>query len=297
MGDTLKDRVAIITGSGQGIGRAIALAMASEGAKVMTNNRWPGTPGGDAESTAKEIKEIGGQALPFFGDVSSFTKAEELIKKTENEFGRLDILVNNAGAVAASPLWEMSEKDWNTVLDSHLKGTFNCTRHACTLMIQQGWGRVLNVTSVLRFGIQGHCSYSAAKAGIVGLTRAMAMELGEYGITCNVFSPIATTRQNQSEGVRVRRQRMFEAGLMNRKRYEELTNASSPDVIPPLLIYICTDEAASINGIVFHIADGEIAVSTETEATNAIHKAGGLWTIEELIKLIPTEVLIPDTES
>ena len=296
MNDTLKDRVAIITGSGQGIGRAIALAMAREGAKVVTNNRWPSTSGGDAESTAKEIREIGGQALPFFGDVSSFTKAEELIKRTVNEFGRVDILVNNAGAVAASPVWDMSEKDWNTVLDSHLKGAFNCTRHSCTLMIRQGWGRVLNVTSVHRFGIQGHCSYSAAKAGIIGLTRAMAMDLGEYGITCNAYSPIAATRQNMSEGVRVRRRRMFEAGLMNRKRYEELTTASSPEVIPPLLVYLCTDEAASINGKVFHIADGEIAVSTETEAMNAIHKAEGLWTIEELIELIPTVVLMPNTE-
>jgi 3-oxoacyl-[acyl-carrier protein] reductase len=291
MGERLSERVAIVTGSGQGIGKAIALAIAEEGARVVTNNRWPGTTGGDARTTAEEIMDRGGRAMPFFGDISVFDVAEELIKAAVNEFGRLDILVNNAGSVAPCAVWEMSEEDWDGVIDSHLKAAFNCTRHASVLMKEQRWGRILNATSVYRLGVQGFCSYSAAKAGIVGLTRAVAMELGEYAITCNAYSPIAATRLNLSEGAKARRKKMYEEGLMSKKLYEDLSNASPPEIIPPLLIYLCSDEASGINGHVFHIADGEIAVGIEEEENNCIRKAGGLWTAEELGELVPNVVL------
>jgi NAD(P)-dependent dehydrogenase (short-subunit alcohol dehydrogenase family) len=289
--DRLKERVAVITGSGQGIGRTIALAMAKEGAQVVTNNRWQGTPGGDAEATAKEIIEMGGQAIPFFGDISSFDTAEKLVETAIGNFGRVDILVNNAGAVAPRAVWEMSEEDWDKVIDSHLKGAFNCIRHASALMIRQRWGRILNATSVLRQGVQGFCSYSAAKAGVVGLTRAVAMEVGEYGVTCNAYSPIAATRINLSEGAKARRKKMYEAGLMDKKLYQELSHASPPEVIPPLLIYLCTDEAANINGQVFHIAGGDIALCSGEVEKNTIHKKKGLWTIAELVELVPKVVL------
>ena len=158
-------------------------------------------------------------------------------------------------------------------------------------MKEHQWGRILNATSVYRLGIQGFCSYSAAKAGIVGLTRAVAMELGEYGVTCNAYSPIAATRMNLSEGAKARRKKMYEAGLMSKKLYEELSNASSPEIVPPLLIYLCTDEASDINGQVFHIAGGEIAIAAEEEERNCIRKDKGLWTVKELGEVIPEVVL------
>jgi 3-oxoacyl-[acyl-carrier protein] reductase len=295
--DRLRDRAAVITGSGQGIGRAIAIAMAKEGAKVVTNNRWPGTAGGDAGTTAREIIDSGGQAVPFFGDISAFNVAEKLVQAAVESFGRLDILVNNAGAVAPGAVWDMSEEDWDKVVDSHLKGSFNCTRHASALMIRQKWGRILNATSVLRQGVQGFCSYSAAKAGIVGLTRAVAMEVAEYGITCNAYSPIAATRLNLSPDAAARRKKMYEEGLMDRKMYNELASASSPEIIAPLLIYLCTDEAASVNGQVFHIAGGDIALCSKEVEQNAIHKETGLWTVDELIELVPKVVLKSESDA
>ena len=147
MGDRLKDRVAIVTGSGQGIGRAIAVALAEEGAMVVTNNRRPDTPGGDAETTAKQITDMGGQAVPFFGSVSDFELAGKLIQAAVDKFGRLDILVNNAGTDRPHMVWNMTEEEWDICVDSFLKGTFNCTRFACGVMREQKWGRIMNTTS------------------------------------------------------------------------------------------------------------------------------------------------------
>ena len=149
MGFKLKERVAIVTGSGQGIGRAIAIALANEGAKVVTNNRRPGTPGGDAETTAKQIIDQGNEAIPFFGDIADFNIAQKLIQTAIEKFGRLDILVNNAGTPKLlTRLWELTEEDWDICIDSFLKGTFNCTRHATSIMKQQKWGRIINTTSI-----------------------------------------------------------------------------------------------------------------------------------------------------
>src|SRR4030042_4335584 len=178
MGDRLKDRVAIVTGSGQGIGRAIAIALAKEGAKVVTNNRRPDTSGGDAEATARQIADMGGEAISFFGSVSDFEVAGKLVQTAVDKFGRLDILVNNAGADRPHMVWNMTEEEWDTCVDSFLKGTFNCIRFASALMREQKWGRIINTTSTAWLGTVGHCNYGAAQAGLVGLTRAVARELG-----------------------------------------------------------------------------------------------------------------------
>ena len=293
MGPLLKDKVAVITGSGQGIGKAVAIAMAKHGAKVVTNNRRPATLGGDAETTAKEITDLGGEAIPFFGDISNFDVAEELVRPAVNSFGRIDILVNNAGVPSPRMIWEMTEEDWDKVIDVHLKGCFNCTRHASALMMRQRWGRILNATSGYRLGTSGQCNYCAAKAGIVGFTKGIAMELGSYGVTCNTYSPTVATRAGQAPGVAKRRKKMYEAGLMSKKRYDELTNALPPDIVAPLLVYLCTEAAAYINGQVFRIAGGDISLFQPEMEANTIHKDGGMWTIEELndlmLKVIPKD--------
>ena len=137
MSDKVKDKVAIVTGSGQGIGKAIAVALAQEGARVVTNNRWAGTSGGDAETTARQIADMGGEAVPFFGDASNFEVAQELIQMAVDKFGRVDILVNNAGADAPRMVWNMTEGDWDKAINSYLRGSFNCTRFAGSLMREQ----------------------------------------------------------------------------------------------------------------------------------------------------------------
>ena len=190
----------IVTGSGQGIGREIALAMAKEGAKVVTNDLPPSSISpsaygekwlsnlsherresvtrrsaelkGDAESTAKEITKMGGEAVLFSGDVSNFEVTGKLIQTAVDRFGKLDILVNNAGTFRRGPVWEVTQEDWDVQMNSMLKGTFNCTRHACPLMKEQGWGRIVNVTSGAWLGAIHHSSYSAAKGGIVSFTRS-----------------------------------------------------------------------------------------------------------------------------
>ena len=291
MGDRLKDRVALVTGSGQGIGKAIAVALAKEGAKIVTNNRRPGTSGGDAETTAREIRDLGGQAVPFFGSVSDFDGAQKLIQTALDKFGRVDILVNNAGADAPKMVWNMAEEDWDRCVDSFLKGSFNCIRHAAGLMREQKWGRIINTTSTAWLGTVGHCNYGAAKAGLVGLTRAIAREMGRYGVTCNAYAPTAATRFTLSEEIVAGFKKRFEAGLMTKERYEELTNPPGPETVAPFIVYLCTDEAADINGQVFDVTGGNIAIYSEPVKKKSIDKQKSLWTIEELTELVPKVLL------
>jgi NAD(P)-dependent dehydrogenase (short-subunit alcohol dehydrogenase family) len=291
MGVRLRDKVAIVTGSGQGIGKAIAVAMAKEGAKVVTNNRRSGTSGGDAETVAKEIADLGGQAIPFFGSVSDFDIAQKIVQTAVDNFGRIDIVVNNAGADAPKMVWNMTEEEWDRCADSFLKGSFNCIRHATGFMREQRWGRIINTTSTAWLGAVGHCNYGAAKAGIVGLTRNVAREVGRYGITCNAYAPTAGTRFTLAEGVVAGFRKRYEAGLMTKERFEELTNPPSPETVTPFIIYLCTDEAADINGQVFDVTGGNIAIYSEPVKAQSILKEEGLWTVEELIELVPKVLL------
>jgi len=291
MGDRLKDRVAIVTGSGQGIGRAIALALAEEGAKVVTNNRRSGTSGGDAETAAKQITDMGGQAMPLFGSVSDFELAGKLIQAAVDKFGRLDILVNNAGTDRPHMVWNMTEEEWDICVDSFLKGTFNCTRFACGVMREQKWGRIINTTSTAWLGTVGHCNYGAAKAGIVGLTRAVAREMGRYGVTCNAYAPTAATRFTVSEEIVAGFKKRYEAGLVTKERYEELTNPPSPETVTPFIVYLCTDEASDVNGQMFDVIGANIAIYSEPVKKKTISKEEGLWTVEELVELVPKVLL------
>jgi NAD(P)-dependent dehydrogenase (short-subunit alcohol dehydrogenase family) len=288
MGNRLKDKVAIVTGSGQGIGLAIAIAFAREGATVITNNRREGTEGGDAKTATEQINSMGGKANHFFGSISDYSVAEEMITTTKEKYGSVDILVNNAGADMPHMIWNMTEEEWDTCLDSFLKGTFNTSRFACGIMREQKWGRIINTTSTAWLGTVGHCNYGAAKAGIVGLTRAIAREMGKYNVTCNAYAPTASTRFSASEDIQAGFKKRYEAGLMTKERFEELTNLPDPMTLTPFLVYLCTQEAANINGQVFDVTGGNITMYSEPVRMKSIDKKEGLWTIEELIKMVPT---------
>ncbi|MFC1952726.1 SDR family NAD(P)-dependent oxidoreductase [Chloroflexota bacterium] len=291
MGDRLKDKVAIVTGSGQGIGGAIALALAQEGASVVTNNRRQGTDGGDAETMAQQIREMGGQAVAFFGSISDFDVAEKMVQTAVDTYGRLDILVNNAGADVPHMVWNMTEDEWDICVDSFLKGSFNCLRFACGVMRGQKWGRIINTTSTAWLGTVGHCNYGAAKAGLVGLTRAIAREMGRYGVTCNAYAPTAATRFTVNEEIVAGFTKRYEAGLMTKERWEELTKPPGPETVAPFPVYLCTEEASDINGQVFDVTGSNIAIYSEPVKMKAIDKEG-MWTIEELIKQVPG--ILPD---
>jgi 3-oxoacyl-[acyl-carrier protein] reductase len=292
MGDRLKGKVAIVTGSGQGVGEAVAVALAKEGAKVVTNNRRAGTSGGDAETTARQITDAGGQATPFFGDVSSFELARQLIQTAVDKFGRLDILINNAGNLRERMIWNLTEEDWDSVIATHLKGTYNCTRWAAPLMREQRSGRIINVTSMAWRGTTGQCNYSAAKGGIVSFTYSMARELGRYGITCNCIAPRAATRMNMREEVIAASKKKFEQGLITKEDYEARANKGGPEHNAPIFVYLATDEAANINGQVFHIAKGRVSIFPEPRETRAIFSGGGVWTMEQLVELVPKTLLV-----
>lgn len=185
----------------------------------------------------------------------------------------------------------MTEEDWNTCVDSFLKGSFNCTRHACVIMREQRWGRIINTTSTAWLGAVGHCNYGAAKAGIIGLTRNVAREMGRYGVTCNAYAPTAATRFTLNEEVIAGFKKRYEAGLMTRERFEELTHPPPPETVTPLIIYLCTDEAADINGQVFDVTGNNIAIYSEPVKKKVLEKEEGLWSVEELIEQVPKVLL------
>ncbi len=315
MSNRLKGKVAAVTGSGLGIGKAIAIAMAQEGAKVVTNNRKPGSMGlldyspaftrtldtkekqqaarvvQDAESTAKEIRDMGGEAVPFYGDVSDYEVARNLIKTAVDNFGKIDILVNNAGAFYMQPFWEMELDKWHLVVDSHLQGTYNCSRHAVPLMKEQRWGRIINAISGAWLGQKYGCNYSSAKGGQVSFTRAIAKDLWEFGITVNAFGPSAMTRSLASIISHARRS--MAAGLKesSEERLKVTETIPGPETIAPFIVYLATDEAAHISGSVFAVRGGHYALYSEPEEIKSLGKVEDRWTVDQLVKLVPKQLL------
>ncbi len=182
----LKGKVAVVTGSGQGIGKEIALTLAREGCKVVVSDLTS-----KASVVADEIKSSGGEAIVFHCDVSNFYDAENLVKTAMEKFGRIDILVNNAGIYPMKAFADMSEADWDKVISVNLKGNFNCARAAVPHMIKQKYGKIINITSIAGsvVGFQQLVHYSASKAGITGFTRALALELAPHGINVNAIAP------------------------------------------------------------------------------------------------------------
>ena len=181
------DRVAIVTGSSRGIGRGIALRLAKEGAKVVVNYR---SGEAAAAGVVEQIQADGGEAIAVQADVSQVAKAQALINAAKEAYGRVDILVNNAGTTRDTLLVRMSEEDWDIVIDTNLKGTFNCIKAVSRQMMRQRYGRIVNITSVSGIaGNPGQANYASAKAGIIGLTKTVAKELGSREITCNAVAP------------------------------------------------------------------------------------------------------------
>ncbi len=285
----LKGRVAIVTGSGMGIGRAIALHMAAEGASVVTNNRMPRSSGGDAQSTADEIKAQGGNSIAYFGDVSDFSLAAALVKTAIDYFGRVDILVNNAGAEdkRGNP-WEMAPEDWERTIRSHLTAPFYCIRHASGYMKDQGWGRIVNTTSRAWIETTEQPNYAAAMAGVVGLTRDVARDMGRFGVTCNAYSPFAKTRRTNI----AKQERAYAAGVISKSMYEMYLNVPEPASCAPFVTYLCSEESANINGLTFGMKPHELFVYSEKAEAFSMRKEDGDWSHEELVQKVPANLLV-----
>ena len=298
MGDRLRGKSAVVTGSGRGIGREIALALAREGANVVVNDLGSATPEGGELSPAAtdeavaEIKKMGVGALANYGNVADFTAAEGMVRACVEGFGSIDILVNNAGIRRHRFIVDMTEEDWDVVIGTHLKGAFNLCRHAVPIMKEKGWGRIVNITSRQWLRAEGMANYAAAKGGIVSLTYGLAFELGQYGITCNAVAPLALTR-----GLRFslpRFKKVFEDGLITREHYERLVNQAGPEFVPPVVVYLASEYGARVNGRVFHAEGGKLSLFSVSEEQRAIYKdhaKDGPWSLDELIALMPKTLL------
>lgn len=235
----LDGRVAIVTGSGRGIGREFALCFGREGAKVVVNDvgvslDGQGTDDDPALQVCKEIEALGGTAVPNYDSVSDFDGAGRIVQSAIDAFGTVDILVNNAGIVRDKSLLKMEEADFDAVIAVHLKGSFNCTRHAAPVMKEKGYGRIVNITSSAGLrGNFGQTNYGAAKAGIMGMTFVWSLELGRYGITVNAIAPSGATRMT--------------AGLFERSGAEPPPE-ENPALNAPLVAFVASEHAGHVNG-------------------------------------------------
>ncbi len=278
----LKDRVAVVTGAAGGVGREIALLMAREGAKVVVNDPGvnvdgTGSSSEPADNAVAEIKAQGGQAVTNYDLVGTMAGGQAIIKTALDQFGRVDIVVNNAGILRDRMIFNMTEEEWDAVLDTHLKGTFAVTRAAAPLMREQKWGRFINMTSTSGLvGNIGQANYAAAKLGIVGLTRVVALDMARYNVTANCISPFAWTRMIGTIPTETPAQK---------ERVEKLKKLS-PAHIAPLAVFLATEDAKDISGQVFGVRGKEIMLFNQMRPVRTIHHEEG-WTAERLAEIFP----------
>jgi NAD(P)-dependent dehydrogenase (short-subunit alcohol dehydrogenase family) len=292
MGDRLKDKVAVITGAGRGVGRAIALGMAEEGAKVVVNDLGVDREGGGkASSPADEvvdtIKKMGKQAVANYDSVATPEGGENIIKTAVDQFGRIDILVNNAGFLRDRMIFNMTPDDFDVVMKVHAYGTFYCTKPAAVLMRQQRYGRIINTSSSSGLlGNAGQSNYGAAKGAIAAFTRVCARDLGKYGVTVNAYAPNAATRMTVSEEM--------EEALKGRIARGQITEAQAAARRPPapednvgIVLYLATDMAANINGCIFYSLGGSLGLCYQPIPCEKTIYKEGTWTLDELIRVMP----------
>lgn len=246
MSSNLSGKTAFVTGASRGIGRATALRLAQEGAKVALNFS---SNIAKAEAVKTEIESAGGEAMLVQGDVSNFAVVTELIKKVVDEWGRLDILINNAGITRDNLLLKMSEEDFDKVIATNLKGVFNCTKVVTKLMMKQRGGRIVNMSSVV--GLRGNISqtnYAAAKAGIIGFTKSAARELASRGVTVNAVAPgLINTDMTAALPEKIKAVMLQEipAGRMG-----------TPEDVANAVAFLVSDQAAYITGQVLSVDGG-----------------------------------------
>jgi 3-oxoacyl-[acyl-carrier protein] reductase len=247
----LDGRVAFVTGAGRGIGAATAVRLAEDGAQVILADIDPQ----GCEQVAAQVKQVGSQALAVSCNVADHDAVEAAVQQGVDRFGRLDILVNNAGVLRDNLLFKMSDDDWETVMNVHLKGAFHCSRAAQVHMVKQRYGRIISLSSTSALGNRGQANYSTAKAGLQGLTRTLAIELGPFGITANAVAPgFIDTEMTRATA---RRQ-----GFDPQERIEAASKVipvrrvGQPRDVANVICFLASEEASYVSGQIIYVAGG-----------------------------------------
>ncbi|WP_420640158.1 SDR family NAD(P)-dependent oxidoreductase [Candidatus Poriferisocius sp.] len=281
----LEGRVAIVTGAGGGIGREHAHLLASEGARVLVNDlgirKAPDGVAANAERVAGEITDAGGQAVA--SDVSAtWDGAAEIVAQAVDAFGRLDIVINNATAGRNNDIWRFTEKEWDLTVDVNLKGYFAMMKHAVPHLVAQETSVIINTSSGSGFGHPSHCAYSAAKEGVIGLTRTAARELGRFGVRCNAIRPRADGASTAEYAVRTARWTDVMALTMAPRGADAVPvpepseDRYAPRKIAPLVVWLCTDAARHVTGRTFHISGDIVSRLSEPAREVAVYQHDGL---------------------
>jgi NAD(P)-dependent dehydrogenase (short-subunit alcohol dehydrogenase family) len=277
MADIVKGKTAIVTGAGRGIGRGIARLFAREGARVLVCDigaslQGEGNDAGPAQETVNAIKKAGGEAIASTLSIIEPKNAEAIVKSALDAFGRVDILVNNAGILRDVIFHKMSWSDWSDVIGVHLNGSFNMSRAVAPLFREQGSGSFVHMTSTSGLvGNFGQANYMAAKLGIMGLSRGIALDMARFNVRSNCIAPFAFTRMIESIPTQ---------SEQDKKRIEAFQRMT-PEKIAPLAIYLGSDAAADINGQIFSVRNNEIYLFNQPRPIKTIHRAEG-WTPEQL---------------
>ena len=277
----LKDKVAIITGAGRGIGKETALFLAKQGVKILVNDLGanPDGSGEDkiADEVVSEITNLGGKALANYDSVDSFEGGQNIFNSALSEFGAVDILINNAGILRDKTLFNMEEADWDIIMAVHLKGHFNCTKpFVCYIRETNRLNcRVINMSSVSGLiGNFGQTNYGAAKAGIAGFSRSLSMEMAKYKCTVNTISPGAATRLTIDL--------MKAAG----RDVDENDWKQGPQQIAPVIAWLSSDEANEITNQIFHISQGNVGIMQQPAVIKSF-KSDTIWDLEKLNRVMP----------